>query len=313
MKAAAVDTALTELTTSGRFRIVKQGADPGVEGRLRFDLSLVSPAEIVKLKISFEQNNAATYVSSVAMDIHNMDYQGIYNAFEYVGTEAARRLNARLELAASQRGQDHRSADASVSADTLALYNEAQAQKRAGNIREARAMFEKVLETSSEEEWQWRKMAKEELRYGLPIFEAENLLLTGSSLEPMSIDQNMKKVAHLYRQILADNTDIPKRVVDINARLDNLSLSRRSVSNAIRANAYARVTQLRVTLLEIYMMEGEWPDKSMIEKQLGQMCPGCKIVRYIVKGDALDMTINDVKYDTEVRLKGSPRSVEIVR
>jgi hypothetical protein len=93
MKAAAVDTALAELTKGGLFSIVEKSES----NKLDLDISLIGPAETAKLTIQVNIKGQPTYVSTASISVHDMDYQGIYNAFEHIGLVAAQRLNDKTE------------------------------------------------------------------------------------------------------------------------------------------------------------------------------------------------------------------------
>jgi len=46
---------------------------------------LIGQAETAKLTIYADLKDQATYVSTASIFVHDMDYQGIYNAFEPIG------------------------------------------------------------------------------------------------------------------------------------------------------------------------------------------------------------------------------------
>ncbi len=307
MKAAAVDVALSELTGTGRFEIIDRSnnASRSLDGALQFDIALVGPAEIVKLTASVNLKNHATYVSSVSMDIHGMDYRGIYTAFEYVGREAAKRLNTKMVMQLNS-GLATRSAtddDASKSGPAR-LFDRAQELKRQEQLDEARVLFEQVIEQGAGS--QWATMAEDELSYGLPIFEAEALLANNAMGEPDKVMRKMVEVGHLYREILADNLDKPQRVMDINRRLDRVSLSIKHMNNAVRANAMSRAGALRMMLTESCMMDGAWPGRKRLEQLIQDSGVSYDIVRYQRdkgkdKGRG-ELVVNDRKYDVELTM-----------
>ena len=315
MKAAAVDTALSELTSNGLFEIAREDKDSRqhYDGKLLFDISLIGSAEVVKLTVTLHLEDNVTYVSSVSMDIHGMDYQGIYDAFEYVGTETAKRLNTKIGILQSEDNNiSHEKAKGAAikpNTDILSLYNQAQQLKREELFHEARVLFEAVIEDSSESERQWSKMAADELRYGLPIFEADNLMLDNSLQPPLLLQQKMETVAHLYRQILADNTDMPQRVIEVNRRLDNISISRKALANSIKASSLSRAFPLRMMLQEYYMSRGEWPDQPALKLELQRFEPEFGLVSYRVLNDQLELVVRDIKYGTETQIAGDMQNM----
>jgi len=304
MKAAAVDTALSEFTSSGRFEIVRDDKSlrQQNDGEVQFDISLIGPAEIVKLTVTLHLNSNVTYVSSVSMDIHGMDYQGIYNAFEYVGTEAAKRLNTKIAmLQAGDKHSEPNNGHKKPSSELVSIFNQAQQLKREGNSHEARVLFEKVIEVSVEADREWSEMATDELRYGLPIFEADNLMLDNKMGDILLVRKKMETVALLYRQILADNTDQPLRVVEMNKRLDGVSITRKALVNALRASTLSRAASLRIMLEAYYMDEGEWPDQATMTQQIHNWMPDFDVVSYQSDKDEMELVVRDIKYGANIQ------------
>ena len=326
MKSATVDTALSELTQSGRFAIVNANhgkpASP-VDGNIKLDISLVGPAEVVKLTMTLQLADTATYVSSVSLDIHGLDYQGIYKAFEYVGREAAKRLNTKIAMIKISPGISHDSAptpsDSSNTTDEaplrkqeiVSVFNQAQELKRKEQYHDARALYERVISLSEREEPRLLEMAKDELRFGLPIFEADNMMLDNATQEPSLIATKMEKIQHLYRQILADNTDNPQRMIEIHRRLDNLSISRKALSRVMEANSLASASQLRVMLFEYFMTMGVWPNRETLEEQLKDSALAFEVIDYQASDQKITIMLRDSKYGTQLELSGDMRGVTV--
>lgn len=312
MKAAAVDTALSELTISDQFEISRTDKKTGQlhDGTLKFNISLIGPAEIVKLTLTLHLQDNVTYVSSVAMDIHGMDFRGIYNAFEYVGTEAAKRLNAKIAMMhANNKNYSPGGTKLKPNSNILKLFNQAQELKRKERFNEARALFEKVIEGGSRSDRKWIEMAADELRYGLPIFEADNLLLSNNMKTPMLVQQKIDTVAHLYRQILADNTEKPERIIEMNKRLDTIATSRRALANAMKASSLSRARSLQMILQQYYMTREEWPDQSTVKKEIHQFLPEVELVSYSSNDRLMELVIQDIKYGTKVHLAGTRQGI----
>ena len=93
MKAAALDTALAELTKGGLFSIVAENKS----NKLRLKISLIGPAQTAKLTIQVNLKDQPSYVSMASISVYDMDFQGIYNAFEHIGMIVAQRLNDKTE------------------------------------------------------------------------------------------------------------------------------------------------------------------------------------------------------------------------
>lgn len=311
MKAAAVDTALAELTNGGRFHIVRHSTpgQPPPESRLLFAISLVGPAEVVKLTTELHLNNQVSYVASVSMNIHNLDYRGIYEAFEFVGTESAKRLNAKLALPNPEPKNPAPSPGEDADNRASAAFNQAQALKRDGHYHQARALFEQVAE--QDPATRWSTIAQDELRYGLPMFEADNILPDNAMQEPTLVLNKMLKVTHLYRQILADNTDNPQRVVDINLRLDQLALSLKHMKNAIKASALSRAMPLRFMLMEHLMETGKWPEPDALARLLANLAGDYDVLRYEHGQTQAELVIRDNNSDIELLFSGDMRGITL--
>lgn len=89
MKSAVVDTALADLTSTGYFTI-KEGEL--AEGLMNFNISLIGPAESIKLTLQLFLPDHPTFVATYSMSIKNLDHQGIYQAFEEIGKMAAQQM-----------------------------------------------------------------------------------------------------------------------------------------------------------------------------------------------------------------------------
>ena len=96
MRAAAVDNALAEISKRGLFKLVEQRP---IDGELLFTISLIGEAQVVKMTIALHLDNTPSYLATTSVDVRNLDRQQIYQAFEYVGIESAKQLNAKVELA----------------------------------------------------------------------------------------------------------------------------------------------------------------------------------------------------------------------
>ncbi len=310
MTRAVVDTALVELTEGGHFLIAKDAdSDKAVDGDLNLDIFLIGPAELVKLTLTLHLPDDATYVSTASMDIHNLDYQGIYKAFEYIGTEAAKRLNSKLTVL--KFNANKKESFLAQNSDLSDIFNQAQRLKRREEYHEARALFERVIELDQMKDSRWAEMADDEVRYGLPLFEAENLLLNNTLKAPTVLASKMEQVEHLYRQILADNTDKPERVVEMNRRLDGISVSRKALKNSMKASAMSKVWPLKIMMVEHYMMYGEWPDKGTVEADLKRLAADIELVEYQIEKENLSMIVRDSVYDAEIKLRGNDRGIQI--
>lgn len=94
MKSAVIDTALADLTNNGFFTI-KNGQV--AEALMDFDLSLIGPAETVKLTIRLSLPDHPTFVATSSLSVRELDHQGIYQAIEQLGENTALHMLDKVE------------------------------------------------------------------------------------------------------------------------------------------------------------------------------------------------------------------------
>ena len=272
MRRAAGDAALSRLTDAGRLQLDDAAAiGESQNGSLALEIALIGPAETAKLTIRLDVPGSPTLVSTASISVRALDHAGIYNALEHVGLRAADRLVAKLDLL-----QDHDLAQSVASgsqSDDPARrkrYDEAQSLKRSARYAEARASFEAVVASADDPEDRLRLLAEDELRYGLPVFEAQQSL---NRLGRMSMpgqrgnpEEALSRAENLYRQIQAENPSDIARVTQAQQALDNLLVTRSALANAMRANTISQVYGLRMSMTEFIMMEGDCPDQAQVQK-----------------------------------------------
>lgn len=274
MRRAAGDAALSRLTDAGRLDLLdpkQNGSDVESSGSLALEIALIGPAETAKLTITLYVEGSPTLVSTASISVRALDHAGIYAALEHVGERAADRLAAKLDLLRNARladdvGLEPRSDDPA----RRRIYDEAQVEKRAGRYEAARMSFEAVVESGTGPNDALRQLAEDELRYGLPVFEAQQAL---NQLGRLSLpgqqdrrEQALSRAENLYRQIQAENPSNVQRVTESQRALDNLIVMRGALANAMRASALAGLHSLRIGMLEYSMMEGECPDEKRVSE-----------------------------------------------
>ncbi len=278
MKAAAVDTALAELTKGGLFSIVAENES----NKLRLEISLIGPAETAKLTIQVILKDQPSYVSTASISVHDMDFQGIYNAFEHIGLIAGQRLNDKTEALLIKSNKSLSNKLLPNNKELQAVYDKAQSLKRQYKYQRSRILFEQVAAATGEGSEQLSNLAKDELRYGLTVFEAKQWMVAmGNSANPGAISKSIKKSENLYRQILAENNDSLIRTQEAQAALDNLSVSRNALKNVLRAQTLMAASSIRMMMQQDYMMMGECPDKKQTSRFATSM--------------HTDVTLNNVK------------------
>jgi len=275
MRRAAGDAALSRLTDAGLLHVAN-GSGRSDLGSLALEVSLIGPAETAKLTITLDVPGSPTLLSTASISVRKLDHAGIYAAFEHVGTRAADRLVAKLDLLRDAfLGDVARPSGRSDDPARRQAYDAAQAAKRAGRYSEARALFEAIVSSASARSDSLRQLAEDELRYGLPVFEAQQSLNTLGRLSlPGQRDAReaaLARAENLYRQIQAENPSNVQRVSEAQRALDSLIVARGALANAMRASALSRVHSLRMAILEHMMMEGVCPDRARLQMLVKRM------------------------------------------
>ncbi len=262
MKAAAVDTALAELTKGGLFSFV----DKNKTNKLRLEISLIGPAETAKLTIQVNLKDKPTYISTASISVHNMDFQGIYNAFEHIGLVAAQRLNDKTEALVIKPRKDLNADNLPNNKTLQSLYDKAQRLKRQYQYKQSRILFEQVAAATGDGSGRLSTLAKDELKYGLTVFEAKQSMVAMGNGNPKLISKSIRNAENLFRQILAENSDNLMRTQEAQSALDNLSVSQNALKNVVRAQALMAAANVRMMMQQHYSMMGECPDKQAILK-----------------------------------------------
>ena len=178
-------------------------------------------------------------------------------------------MNAKLEAG----GEAFESVPASIQDSKLkSTYDDAQGLKHAYAYGKARVLFERVVASQDPESSGLRDLALDELRYGLPVFEAQQSLTQMVGLVNSGNDsyQIINRAEHLYRQIQAENGHSVKRVQEAQQVLDQLSVTRNYIKNAMKAVAFSRVTHLRMRLYEWMMIQGQCPAESELSDMIDE-------------------------------------------
>ena len=157
-------------------------------------------------------------------------------------------------------------ADAEDAAD---LYRQAQELKRDHQFDDAHVMFETVADM--EDSGVWGGLAADELRYGLPMFEADYWMVKfGRAYQsPSRQDTYRQNARSLYEEIISQNTDKPERIELVQHKLDQLATSSAYLKTSRDFRLRASLEPLRIALLERFNEYGKWPDEDWVRKELG--------------------------------------------
>ena len=321
LRRAAGDTALSRLTDAGRLHLLGQngsGADLANSGSLALEIALIGPAETAKLTITLDVKGSATLVSTASISVHALDHAGIYDALEHVGERAADRLAAKLDLLQNiGRASGIRPDAGGDDPARRRTYDEAQAAKRLGRYDEARLSFEAVVASGTGQDDTLRQLAEDELRYGLPVFEAQQAfnILGRLSLpgQQSRREEALSRAENLFRQIQAENPSNVQRVTEAQRALDSLIVARGALANAMRASMLSRLHSLRIAMMEYSMMEGDCPDKERMRDLVSRMNARVTLDEIVTEGDrGKRYQFSEADSRARVELLCSDAGIEIV-
>lgn len=307
MKAAAGDAALDEISNAGLLERVERGGRQAT-GSLSLDLSLVGKAETAQMTITLSHPSRPTFVSSASISVRRLEYREIHRALQHVGRESAQRLNAKLRahgpFAATDAPAEAPATVPPSDPELREAFEDAQRAKHALRYDEARMLFEQVAHSEGGGETSLAKMASDELRYGLPAFEAKQSLL--SMAQPFgAIEDKLGAVGHaenLYRQIHAENQHMPERIAEAQRALDDLAVTRRAMKTAMASVTMSRMSQIRVMLLQSFYMEGQCPDERSVEQLLDEMKFGFELTAIEREGAGRTARYTMVDASTEIEM-----------
>lgn len=316
MERAAADPALARLSDSGLFRFVSQG-QAAVEGTLTLEVSLVEAAEVAKIAIHMDVEGEGSFAATSSTSLRDLDHQGIFLAFAHIGKDAADGLMAKLTALEKARAQKSALQNQSESVARLeriakqlesvvpqdeptpkpgdvhwqSEYNRAQDLKRAGRFFEARVILETIVADALAND-PIHGMARDELRFGLPMFEAsywsQKVFEYQANAEPNEVFDLWNRSEQRLRQVLAENADRPERMAKAQAELDRLTLSRNALRNALRVNALSQLMPLKMALTEHVAIKGTFPAREEAEAMLRDYHLDARFGTYDVSDTALD-------------------------
>ena len=279
MRAAAVDSALQELTGAGLIELSDEGNV--LAGRLEAAVSLVERAESAKITLTFTALNVPSLVTTASVSLHGLDHGGIYNALVGVGADAGRKMKQRL-LRASPADEVDRSLDQLLgkdwdNLDTEKLYSRAQDLKRGKQFAEARQLLLVVAQRRDQGSKQWRRLAQDELDYGLPLFQAQQQLMAAAE-QRRKVD--VDGVETLCRGVLEKNKGNEARVAEAQRCLDTAQQLRSAMGMVDRSELRSRARALQAAMINFYMENGRGPSLEMLKTMDPQLFSAAEVRGY---------------------------------
>lgn len=313
MKRAAVDSALAELSQGGNFIFLsekKEAPQTKDRGLLTLDLSLIEPAEMVKLTLTLQVPEAATIVSSASGSLTGKNRKGIFQVFESVGRAAAKKLQGKLP---TQPARKPKKAPVSWDTPVAKKYQRAQRLKSQYRFKEANKLFVALSKNKDKEAEYWAELARDELAYGLLMFEADHLALQISEniTNREQATAFFARIEKNYRQVIQDNPGNLARTMEAQRKLDALKVTRYAVKRSMEAMMLSSVNMLRPYFANEYAETGEWPRKERVREMLEETGGRFEVKKYRVSEEGYMLILKDLKLEREVTVRGDMRRFEV--
>lgn len=251
ISAAVSDSALAVLTKEFEISI----KDVAGAGGMQIIVSLVGPAQIAKATLSIQSEQTGSLVASASSSLRNMDFQGIYQVFEALGQEVAIRISPQLQ----DRINKVPSLDTTNSTAMQAFYDEAAHLKRQGQYDQAKEIFIRVAQ--QDKAGYWPELARDEIRYALPIYQAKVLMSDNTSGDLEQTLKSFQKAENLLRLVYAENIDSKERVKETQRMLDNILATKRYIQQAMQAAVLVNFKRLSMLLHMDIASWGECPNE----------------------------------------------------
>ncbi|MGA1870363.1 MAG: hypothetical protein ACMUJM_17625 [bacterium] len=294
MKEAAVDSALQEVTLFNAIEFVKT-EEQKHRGTLRVIVSLVERASTAKITLLFEAEGIPSIVTSSDISLAGLDYLGIYNAFVSIGHGAGKEMGKRLSELGLRTIDEQKPAVNNEEAERL--YKEAQVKKRAMRFEEARSLFTQVSKMTDKGSLKWRELSLDEIHFGLPNFEANQLLFQSQTGKTEIPYERIKK---LYQYIIDNNRHKPERVQLAEAALDRIIVTESAMDQAYRAAFMSYVRNIQNMMMIFYANEYKAPVVPENIWRYGPKPRDYRITNYSMDPNTLNYTYDLFMTKTEI-------------
>jgi len=296
MQEAAVDSALQEVTLPNAIEFVRK-KEQKHRGILRVIVSLVERASTAKITLLFEAEGVPSIVTSSDISLAGLDHQGIYNALVSIGHGAGKEMGKRLSEVGL--GAIDRQKPVVNNEEAERHYKEAQVKKRALRFEEARSLFTQVSKMTDKGSLKWRDLSLDEIHFGLPNFEAKQLLFQ-SQTEKKEIPY--ERIKRLYQYIIDNNGHKPERVQQAEAALDRIIVTKSAMNQAYRAALMSYVRNIQTNMMIFYANEYKAPTVLENIWMYGRKPLNYKITNYSMDPETLDYTYD--LFVTKTKTKG---------
>jgi hypothetical protein len=163
-------------------------------------------------------------------------------------------------------------------ADSAALaakdsYQQGIDNKLANRFEDARIKFGNLAEFPEPGTEQWAGLAADELKYGLPMHEANYWLIKmgAASANNESIEPYLKKAELRLRQVLELNIDKPERIFKAQQMLSQTTITRQAYVNVAQQKHRGSLSGLKIKLKVYFNEHGSWPQKRRLQDDLNNL------------------------------------------
>jgi hypothetical protein len=139
---------------------------------------------------------------------------------------------------------------------TSQLYSKAQDLKRAHRYDEARELFKSVSNRKDRGSQQWKRLADDELVYGLPLFQATQELMEAAEHRRKA---DLDKIEKLLREVIEKNKGNEARIAEAQKGLDTVAQLRAAMGMVDRSEIKSRVRTLQVAMVSRYVETAQAP------------------------------------------------------
>lgn len=275
--------ALARLRDAGWIRPIEAEGGDGSEaaaGRADFELAFGSDPLLATLAIElggpFGHSGAfATRTTRASIALAGLDGPRVTAALEHLGQRATGRLVAELDGSLSPAADDARFGPIGSEAEGRDQLEAGRLAKRAGRLAEARRAFVGIAASGDAVSAPLRRLAQDELRYGLLLAETQqafNDLGSVALAHPSPRrDAAIARAEHLLRQIWAENIDDRARTAEARRALEDLADARDRVGGSLQTSLRLRMQALRIAMVDFALSAGRCPEVEWIEDAARRM------------------------------------------
>ncbi|HLG22442.1 MAG TPA: hypothetical protein VI382_06475, partial [Candidatus Manganitrophaceae bacterium] len=159
----------------------------------------------------------------------------------------------------------------------------------------------------SPEARQWASVAADELKFGLPLFEANHWMLQFGKGESdhAGLNRNISRAESLFRRILEENADQPDRILEIQHHLDGLYVARRLIENTFFAKTRSDMMNLHTVMILYFVENNQWPEAPVVSEEAAKLTKELRIKNYTRDRLTYRLLLENTGDRSEILLEGN--------